>query len=144
MNLHIIKLAVGIEDVDHLATVQALRLKQALDGGGPAILRHVTRNTPRRAAELLDGGSMYWVIKGAVRVRQRLVGVEAVTDPEEGPRCALILDPRLAPTVLRPHRAFQGWRYLRPEDAPPDAAARTSETGMPDHMVTELKELGLL
>ncbi len=143
MTLHIIKLAVGIQDVEHLATVQALRLKQARAGGGPAILRHVTRNTPRRAAELLDGGSMYWVIKGFVRVRQRLLAVEAVTEGEK-PRCALVLDPKLAPTVLRAHRPFQGWRYLRPEDATPDAGARESRTGMPEQMAAELRDLGLL
>lgn len=143
MTVHLIKLAVGIEDVEHLAAVQALRLKQARDNGQPAILRHVTRNTPRRAAELLDGGSMYWVIKGFVRVRQRLVGVEAMTDGEE-PRCALVLDPELVPTVLRAHRPFQGWRYLRPEDATPDASARQSRTGMPEEMAAELRDLGLL
>jgi len=143
MTLHIIKLAVGIDDVEHLATVQALRLKQARDRGNPEILRHVTRNTPRRAAELLDGGSMYWVIKGFVRVRQRLTGVQAVNDGE-GPRCALVLDPQLVQTVLRPHRAFQGWRYLRAEDAPADATTRESATDMPEHMATELRELGLL
>lgn len=143
MTVHLIKLAVGIQDVDHLAAVQALRLKQARAGGHRDILRHVTRNTPRRAADLLDGGSMYWVIKGFVRVRQRLVGVEAVNDGD-GPRCGLVLDPELTPTILRPHRAFQGWRYLRPEDAPADAAARESGTDMPDHMATELRELGLL
>ncbi len=143
MTLHIIKLAVGIEDVEHLATVQALRLKQARDGGHSETLRHVTRNTPRQTAALLDGGSMYWVIKGFVRVRQRLVGVEAVTGGE-GPRCGLVLDPRLVPTVLRAQRPFQGWRYLRPEDASPDAGDRPSETAIPEDMASELRELGLL
>lgn len=143
MTLHLLKLAVGIEDVEHLAAVQALRLQEAREGGGPAVLRHLTRNTPRQAAELLDGGSMYWVIKGFVRVRQRLVGVRPVNDGD-GPRCALVLDPRLVPTNLRPHRAFQGWRYLRLADAPADAAARQAATDMPEHMATELRELGLL
>ncbi len=143
MTLHIIKLAVGIEDVEHLATVQALRLKQARDDGRPAILRHVTRNTPRRAEEVLDGGSMYWVIKGFVRARQRLVGFEAMTDGEQ-PRCGLVLDPKLVATVLRAHRPFQGWRYLRPEDATPDAVDRAQEIAMPEDMALELRELGLL
>ncbi len=143
MTLHIIKLAVGIDDVEHLATVQALRLRQARDSGKPEILRHVTRNTPRRSAALLDGGSMYWVIKGFVRVRQRLIGMEAITDGE-GPRCGLVLDPELVPTVLRAHRPFQGWRYLRPEDAPADAVARDTRAGMPEEMAAELRDLGLL
>lgn len=143
MALHLIKLAVGIDDVEHLAAVQTSRLKQARDSGKPAVLRHVTRNTPRQAAGLLDGGSMYWIIKGFVRVRQRLVGVEPVEDGE-GTRCALVLDPQLVPTVLRPHRAFQGWRYLRADDAPADAMARQAETDMPEHMASELRELGLL
>jgi hypothetical protein len=143
MTLHLIKLAVGIRDVDHLAAVQELRLKHAGESGGPANLRHVTRNTPRRSAELLDGGSMYWVIKGFIRVRQRLTAIEPVGDTGE-PRCALILDPTLVPTRLRSHRAFQGWRYFRPEDVPPDAAARDLDVDIPEEMAAELKELGLL
>ncbi len=143
MTLHLIKLAVGAEDVDGMARYQALRLKQARDNGYPEILRHVTRNTPRRAAELLEGGSLYWVIKGFVRVRQRLVGFEALTDNEH-PRCGLVLDPHLVPTELRAHRPFQGWRYLRAEDAPPDARDRSSDTAIPEDMASELRELGLL
>ena len=86
---------------------------------------------------------MYWVIKGFARVRQSLLAIEPVNGAN-GPRCALVLDPHLIPTVLRPQRAFQGWRYLRAEDAPADAAARESAIDMPEHMATELRELGLL
>lgn len=143
MTIHLIKLCVGVEDVAHLERLQEQRLRQAREAGGPVKLRHVTRHTPRRSAELLDGGSLYWVIKGFIRVRQRIIGIETV-ETEDGPRCALVRDPELVPTVARAHRAFQGWRYLRPEDAPPDARAIEHETEMPPEMAAELRELGLL
>jgi hypothetical protein len=143
MTIHLIKLCVGVDDVAHLEQLQAQRLRQARDAGQPAKLRHVTRHTPRRAEELLDGGSIYWVIKGFVRVRQRIIGIEPVEDAD-GPRCALVRDPELVPTEAQARRPFQGWRYLRPEDAPPDATARDGARDMPPGMAAELRELGLL
>ena len=143
MTIHLIKLCVGVEDVAHLEQLQALRLRQAREAGGPAQLRHITRHTPRRAAELLDGGSLYWVIKGFIRVRQRIIGIEPVKDAD-GPRCALVRDPELVPTEARARRPFQGWRYLRPEDAPPDAVGRVDTADIPAEMAAELRELGLL
>jgi len=92
MTLHLIKLAVGVDDVDHLAELQARRLAQAGAENRAPVLRHVTRHAPRRAEELLTGGSLYWVIRGWVRVRQKLVGLDPVIG-DGVRRCALVLDP---------------------------------------------------
>ncbi|MDR3506012.1 MAG: DUF1489 domain-containing protein, partial [Acidocella sp.] len=109
-------------------------------------LRHFTRNFPKRAAELTDGGSIYWVIGGVILVRQRILDITQDTDPEDGtPSTALVLDPALVRVEARAQRAFQGWRYLAPEDAPPDLTARNSDTAeMPEAMRRELAALGLL
>jgi|TARA_A100001037_G_scaffold136005_1_gene123223 hypothetical protein len=143
--LNIIKLAVGIEDVDHLSAVQQSRLVvERAKRGKEARLSHRTRNTPRQAEELLRGGSMYWVIKGRVAARQRIIGFKKETD-EEGRRfCFIQLDPELVLTAPRRHRAFQGWRYLKGDDAPPDQPKRSGEEDFPPEMAAELKELGLL
>lgn len=139
------KLAVGIDDVDHLAAVQRRRREQAAADGLPAISRHVTRNFPRRSDEVLAGGSMYWVIKGTMLVRQRIVGLERATGPDGVPRCAVLFDPELVPTAPRPCRAFQGWRYLDPADAPPDFDRRGEiDADMPSELREELRALGLL
>ena len=145
MSLNLIKLCVGIEDVAHLTEVQALRLRQARKRGDPAVLRHVTRQTPKRADELLAGGSLYWVIRGFVRVRQALVGIEEAINAQGRPACALLLDDALVRTQVRTHRAFQGWRYLRGEDAPLDAAQGSLDVdGLPGDMADEFRTLGLL
>jgi len=142
MALHIIKLCVGVEDVDHLAQLQKARLKR--DG----MLAHITRNTPRQAEQVLQGGSLYWVIKRFVRVRQRIVGIEKGINAEGKPSCALVLDSTLVSTQLKEFRAFQGWRYFREEDSPADLnkgekLGRADEI-LPVDMVAELKTLGLI
>lgn len=145
MTLHLIKLCVGIDDVDHLARVQARRLADAKKRGEPAVLRHFTRMTPRRRDELLDGGSLYWVIKGVVRVRQRLVGIEDGVNARGQPCCVLLYDPRHVRTQPRAHRPFQGWRYLKPDDAPPDLGRKgMGEDELPAEMAAELRGLGLI
>lgn len=145
MALHLIKLCVGVDSVEHLAELQAERLRQASRRGALRVLRHVTRNAPKRGAEILDGGSIYWVIRGFIRVRQRIRSLDQVADPERGPACAIVLDPRHVRTELRPCRPFQGWRYLAPGDAPPDARKGAgSGRRMPEALETELKVLGLL
>ena len=141
MTLHLIKLCVGVDDVGQLAAFQAARLARQRSAGQVPALCHMTRHMPRRADALLDGGALYWVIRGWVRVRQRLTTIE-ILSTEEGPRCALGLDTRLVRTSPRAHRPFQGWRYLKADDAPPDL--ETTAAAMPDTMVAELKELGLL
>lgn len=142
--LNLIKLAVGIDDVAHLAAVQKSRLAESVAAGNGPRLFHVTRNVPRRSAELLDGGSIYWVIKGKIRVRQRLLDIESDTDGEGRRYCRLMLSPERVETQPWPHRAIQGWRYLPAESAPPDLVRREGEGELPLEMAAELRELGLL
>ncbi len=136
--MHLIKLAVGVEDVDHMAALQAGRRERL------GQLSHITRNTPKRTDELLAGGSIYWVIKRFIRIRQRLAGIERGRDLDGRPTCSLILDPQLVLTETKEFRAFQGWRYLPPENAPPDLKYAKSGAVLPDEMVAELRGLGLL
>jgi hypothetical protein len=136
MPLHLVKMAVGIDDLEHLRRFRARRRETE-----PLCLIR-TRNTPRRAAEILAGGSLYWVIRGQVLVRQRVLGIGTAPDAGGRPLCTLELDHELVPTLPQPRRPFQGWRYLEPEGAPPDHGAEQGE--MPWEMLRELKELGLL
>lgn len=139
-SLHLIKLSVGSESVDGLAAWQATRAAQAADG----LPRHITRMWPRRADELLDGGSVYWVIQGFVQCRQRLLRLDEVIGEDGIRRCALVLDPDLVRTTAARKRPFQGWRYLQPEDAPPDlAATRDGEESLPPEMSAALAMIGV-
>jgi hypothetical protein len=139
MALHLLKIAVGCDSVEQIAEFQAERLKRL------GRLVHYTRHFPRRAEELLDGGSMYWIVKGLVRARQRLTGFEHGTRPSGGPASAIGLDPKLVLTRPQPRRPHQGWRYLEPADAPPDAPkGAAGDDDLPPKMVEELRALGLL
>ena len=143
MTLHLIKLAVGVDDLDHMKVVQAARRKQR--GHSPKSPYCVyTRNTPRRAEELLAGGSLYWVVRGVIRVRQELVGFEEDVDQDDGKKfCRIKVKRPLIPTAPRTCKPFQGWRYLDPERAPPDLS-KGDTADMPAEMAAELKRLGLL
>ena len=142
MTLHLIKLCVGADSIQDLADWQKKRAAERKKKGGNAEIFHLTRMTPKRADELLAGGSLYWVIKGQIAVRQRLLALKPVV--REGvPHCALVLDKKLVPTMRRTHRAFQGWRYLDPSDAPRDLKA-SDKSALPDTLRAELTELGLL
>ena len=141
MTLHLVKLAVGIDDVSMLAERQSRRLEEARTNGQPVRLRHLTRSMPRRADEIVGGGSIYWVIRQAVRARQKILGLERTVDDRGQPRCAIFLDREIVPVEARPCRPFQGWRYL--ESAPPDSV-RTNGDSLPDGMAAELRSLGLL
>ncbi|MGY9019385.1 MAG: DUF1489 family protein [Alphaproteobacteria bacterium] len=146
MTIHLVKIAVGIESVDHLRDVQIERLRQAQEPGGAGALRHLTRNAPRRAEEVLDGGSIYWIIKGYIRVRQYITGFGEAVGRNGKPRCALILDPKLVQTVLLPHKPIQGWRYMEAEAAPEDLTGKERKivSSLPQDMADELRSLGLL
>lgn len=144
MTVHLIKLCVGVEEPEELRQWQAMRRKQRKAAGERADTFHITRMVPKRKEELLDGGSLYWVMKGSIRARQRLLDVETFTDNEGINRCVLVLDPEIVLTELRGRRPFQGWRYLKPEDAPPDVAEGSAHDDMPEEMRAELKALGLI
>lgn len=139
--LHLLKMAVGVADFDQLRRVRAQRNKQL---GGSWVR---TRNRPRRAEAVLAGGSLFWVIRGQVRARQRISSFTSERDDKGRAYCLIAVDPELVPTVWRPWRPFQGWRYLAPADAPPDAAddgaGAAGATVMPDRLVAELRALGL-
>ena len=140
--LHIIKLCVGCDSLAELAQWQEARLKQTRAKGQKPQLVHVTRMTPKRADEVLDGGSLYWVIKGHIAARQKLLAFRAVK--KNGiPHCGLVYDKTLVPVVARPRRAFQGWRYLEAADAPADLADGESADLLPAAMAGELAKLGL-
>lgn len=145
MTLHLVKLCVGIDSITHLAERQTFRLRQARESGTVVELRHRTRQMPRRREELLDGGSIYWVIKGVIQVRQKLIVLRAVRGEDGVQRCDIVYDPKLVPTRPRPRRAFQGWRYLEADDAPADLDLKGAGLDdMPAKMKAELIELGLL
>ncbi len=145
MTVHLIKLCVGVDEVEELRYWQEKRFNDAQENGKAFILKHVTRNTPRRKDEVLEGGSLYWVIKRFVQVRQRIIGIEPDTREDGKPACALILDRELVETRAYPHRPFQGWRYLPASDAPPDVPTVSGKAeALPSHMKAELRQLGLI
>ena len=142
MTLHLIKLCVGADSIEDLADWQKKRAAERRKKGQKPDIFHVTRMTPKRADELLSGGSLFWVIKGQIAVRQRLLELRPVV--REGlPHCALVLDAKLVPTVRRTHRAFQGWRYFDSKDAPRDLKA-SDKSKLPDALRADLTQLGLL
>lgn len=145
MAVNLLKMAVGVESLSHLARLQRDRLEQARASGHPAELRHFTRNTPRRADEIVAAGSIYWVIGGRIRARQRILRIEQSVDAAGASRCALVLDPGIVAVEPMPHRAFQGWRYLDARDAPPDRPERLeADASIPPELADELRSLGLL
>lgn len=138
MTVHLLKLCVGIDSVEHLAESQARRVAET------GRLVHRTRHTPRRAGEILDGGSIYWVIRGFVQVRQRIDALERGAD-ENGPFCLIVRDPVLVRTEAQPRRPHQGWRYLSVADAPRDLRPHELEIEQPPpEMAAELRALGLI
>jgi hypothetical protein len=145
--LHLIKLSVGTESIEDLAAWQAERLRLAKAGGAKKPqLFHRTGQRPKREADLLDGGSIYWVIKGVIKARQKLIGFGEGTRPDGRPCCHILLEQPMIPVRPTPRRAFQGWRYLEPSDAPPDMDERLlgDLAAMPLKMRKDLAELGLI
>lgn len=144
MALHLIKLCVGVDTISELEgwIVEKRRRAGRDRESGHS---HVTRMAPKRADALLDGGSLYWVIKGQLSCRQQLLGIETFTDQEGIGRCRLLLDTQVVPVSPRPCRPFQGWRYLEDKNAPPDLGANSAGLqSLPEDMRRELVELGLL
>ncbi len=145
MPLHLIKLAVGIDSLEQLQARQAQRFALARREDSQARLRILTRNMPRRADEVTDGGSLYWVIRGQICVRQSITAIETVAENAEGRRCAIYLDADLVRTASRRSRPFQGWRYFEPANAPRDLSGpHDPQHEPPPEMAAELRELGLI
>jgi hypothetical protein len=145
MPLHLIKLCVGCDSVADLSGWIKQRLKQKKARGEKAEHIHTTRMMPKRGDELLDGGSLYWVIRGQIMCRQDLRAIRPFVDKDGIGRCRLVLRPKVVPVEPRPFRAFQGWRYLADKDAPRDLdRAAPGARHMPEQLRRELTELGLL
>jgi hypothetical protein len=140
-SLHLIKLSVGPKSLADLQTWQTNRICEKTAKGGKNELIHITRNTPRRAGEVLAGGSIYWIIKGTIVARNRILELRPMTY-DGTPHCSIVYDPKLIRVVPRPRRPFQGWRYFEDKDAPPDLADNVRD--IPDTMLRELATLGLI
>lgn len=145
MTLHLIKLCVGADSVDDLKSWIKKRLADKKKKGEKPEHIHVTRMVPKRSEELLDGGSLFWVIRGQIACRQPLRAIRPYVDKEGVSRCRLVLGPKVVLVEPRPFRAFQGWRYLAVKDAPRDLdRAAPGARDMPEDMRRELRGLGLL
>lgn len=141
MAVHLIKLAVGVDSIEHLSQIQDRHRHE-----NRGVLRHFTRNTPKRSKELTDDGSIYWVIKGFIRVRQRIIGFEEAINRGGKRCCAICLDPQLIRVCLTPQKPIQGWRYLDPLISPKDLGRKdfNEEEYIPEKLFNELKSLGLI
>jgi hypothetical protein len=144
--MHLIKLCVGVDSLEQLAAWQAMRLEKFALAGASRELIHRTRHTPRQAEAVLKSGSLYWVIKGSIKARQKILELREETDAEGRTLCGIVLGHGLMATRPQPRRAFQGWRYLHPDDAPLDLgpAHGADEGDIPAAMRAELAALSLL
>lgn len=139
--INLVKLCVGAESVEsHIEWQKTTRIRSQ-DG----YRRHVTRMWPKREDELLDGGSIYWVIKGMIQCRQRILRLDEVIDHRGIRRCGIVLEEEIIRTQVVPKRAFQGWRYLKPEDAPRDLRqGSAAEEPLPADLNKALSEIGVI
>jgi hypothetical protein len=145
MPLHLIKLCVGCDSVQDLKDWIAQKLKEKKRRGQKPEHIHTTRMVPKRADELTDRGSLFWVVKGQVMCRERILAIRPFTDKDGIGRCRVVLDGKVVLVQPRPYRAFQGWRYLSHADAPADLdRAAPGARNMPENMRRELRDLGLL
>ncbi len=146
MTLHIIKLCVGAESIADLETWQQSRMANQKRAGKAPRLVHTTRMVPKRQGEIAGKGSLYWVIKGIIQVRQRIIGFDSGAKDDGTPCCLFVLDPALVPVRPAVRKAFQGWRYLAADDAPSDlkGGAGNSIAQLPPKMRKDLADLGLL
>ena len=143
MTLHLIKLCVGCDSIRDLEDWIEQKRRDKRRQKTERV--HTTRMIPKRAAELCDGGSLYWVIRGEIACRERILEVRSFVDKDGIGRCALVLEPKVIPVEPRPHRAFQGWRYLAAREAPRDLeAVPRGAVAMPEGMRRELRDLGLM
>ncbi|WP_341915578.1 DUF1489 domain-containing protein [Ferrovibrio terrae] len=139
MPVHLLKIAVGIESLEHFRERMKVRRKAG------KTFTHYTRHMPKRAEEVLDGGSLYWIVKGAIAVRCPIVRLEEAVLENKGPHCGIVMKTQLIPVLPLPRRPHQGWRYLEAEDAPPDVAdAGKGAAELPPKLLAELRDLGLL
>lgn len=145
MPLHLVKLCVGCDSIADLEDWIKQKLKEKKRRGQKPEHIHTTRMVPKRADELTAGGSLFWVIRGQVTCRERILAIRPFTDKDGIRRCRVVLDGKVVLVEPRPRSAFQGWRYLEAKDAPRDLSrAAPGAAKMPEQMRRELRELGLL
>ncbi len=142
MTVHLQKLSVGSQSIQTLQDWQDHVVERRTARGLSPHHEHVTRMTPKRAAEILDGGSIYWVIKGVMLCRNDIVALEPTQTRDGRKACSILMTPKLVPVIPTPRRAFQGWRYLSPEDAPADLTAIEGAEDLPEQLRTKLVNLG--
>ena len=139
-HLHLIKLCVGIDSIEDLIAWRAKNNPKGLE----TLSQHVTRMWPRRADELLDGGSIYWVIKGTIQARQQITALNEAIGQDGIRRCAIVMNPEIIRTTHAMRRPFQGWRYLRAEDAPADLSRQgANDDALPHALSQALAEIGV-
>ena len=135
--INLVKLCVGVESVEDL--------QAHIDAAPGGVRGHTTRMWPKQGDKLLNGGSLYWVIKGAIQARQEIIGLEEVIGADGVRRCRILLSAPLIRTANATRRPFQGWRYLKPEDAPADLPeGRDSEPDLPSDLAQTLAEIGVI
>ena len=142
--VNLIKLCVGITSINQLEQFQLIRREGYVKAGRLPVNIHITRNKPKRFKEIINSGSLYWVIRRQIRVRQKIIRIDDIEDSEGRKKCCLVLGSDLIKTEHRAYRPFQGWRYLEQSDAPADLSAdQNGESEMPSEMEEELRGLGL-
>ena len=140
-SIHLIKLSVGSETVEDMIAWQATRRAQTDD----RLPRHITRMWPKRECALLNGGSIFWVVKGFLQCRQRILRLDEVIGSDGIRRCAIVLDPMVIRTTTAKKRPFQGWRYLSLADAHADLDAQSeNEDQLPPELATALADIGVV
>jgi hypothetical protein len=145
MTLHLIKLCVGVDTISELEEWIERRLREKRRKKQPAEHIHTTRMMPTRKDELLDGGSLYWVVRGEIACRERLLDIRPFVDKEGVKRCRLVMDGKVVPVLPNPRGPFQGWRYLPAKEAPVDLSKSGNGVAqLPEKLRRELRELGLL
>jgi len=138
---NLVKLCVGITSPEDLEAHLVLR---GLNDPTYTPI-HITRMWPKREAELVNGGSLYWVMKGVIQARQAILRLDEIIGQDGVRRCGIVLDRPLILTTPAPRRAFQGWRYLAPQDAPPDRTeTRENEEPLPAELAAALSDIGIL
>lgn len=145
MTVNLVKLCVGIDSVESLAAWIDFQLESRKNEGLEPEQVTTTRMIPKRADELLDGGSLFWVIKGNIQCRQKILAIRPFTDEQGINRCHIVLEPKIILTEWQPRRAFQGWRYLSESEKPADRGKKSKGAAeLPPELRLELAELGLL
>ena len=143
MVVHMVKLCVGVSSTEQLEAWRTQEIARRRAAGEPELIAHVTRMTPSRKDEVENGGSLYWVINGSIQCRSEIVSLETFTDDDGIKRCAILMTPELVRTAPAPKRPFQGWRYLKVEDAPRDLdGPAAGGDSLPADLRSRLMEIG--